>query len=219
MDSRRSSTNGTSGLAFPQPIITSGPSSSGPPSVETNQQPSRADVPETVETGSPQSETSPQLTQSPPPPEPTPLLYSETHTPTQNPQSSPGGDVTNVGGFKKPPPFSRNTSRAMTYRNTANYPYRFDDLPSLRPNSDPPHYEFESVTGGVHAEVWPIYNKISEENDKKMLKKWNSDLDVLLIFVSAALGLVVDSDRTNTFRRLPCSLLSSPLFSSKPWTI
>jgi hypothetical protein len=34
--------------------------------------------------------------------------------------------------------------------------------------------------------VWPTYNKLSKEFDEKNLEKWNSDLDVLLIFVSLA---------------------------------
>ena len=87
----------------------------------------------------------------------------------QHPQSAPGDGVGGFTLFK-------------------DYAYRFDTIPSVRSDSDPPHYESEDVTGGVHEKVWPIYNKISEEHDKKMLKKWNSDLDVLLIFVSVTFG-------------------------------
>ena len=61
-------------------------------------------------------------------------------------------------------------SHDTSYRNTA--------------DSDPPHYESEDVTGGIHAKVWPTYNRIAKEYDDKMLEKWNSDLDVLLLFVS-----------------------------------
>ena len=88
---------------------------------------------------------------------------------------APGGGV---GGFAL---FNDNV--------TANYAYRFDTIPSPQSDSDHHHYESEDVTGGVHEKVWPIYNKISEEHDDKMLKKWNSDLDTLLIFVSVAFGL------------------------------
>ena len=80
------------------------------------------------------------------------------------PQSAPGGGV---GGFA---PFNHGAGRDNSYRNTA-------DL-------DPPHYESEGATGGVHAKVWPTYNRISKEYDERMLTKWNSDLDVLLLFVS-----------------------------------
>ena len=93
---------------------------------------------------------------------------------TQYPQPAPGGGI---GGFTL---FNSNV--------TADYAYLFDTIPSPGSDSDPPHFESEDVTGGVHAKVWPIYNEISEEHDKKMLKKWNSDLDVLLIFVSVAFG-------------------------------
>ena len=85
-------------------------------------------------------------------------------------------------------PFNRDAGRDNSYRNTVDYAYRFDTMHSLRSNSDPPHYESEDVTGGIHAKVWPTYNRISKEYDDKMLEKWNSDLDVLLIFVSLAFG-------------------------------
>ena len=102
--------------------------------------------------------------------------------PIRHPQPAPGG----VGGFALP---NRDVGRDNSYRNTADYAYRFDTIPSLRSDSDPPHYESKDVTGGIHARVWPTYNKISKEYDDKMLEKWNSDLDVLLIFVSVVLGL------------------------------
>jgi len=68
--------------------------------------------------------------------------------------------------------------------NTADYTYRFDTMASFRSNSGPPHYESADISGGIHANVWPTYNKISQEFDEKRLAKWNADLDVLLIFVS-----------------------------------
>ena len=57
-----------------------------------------------------------------------------------------------------------------------------------RPEPDLPDDELADISGGVHAKVWPTYNKISQEFDEKKLNKWNEDLDVLLIFVSPVLG-------------------------------
>ena len=94
--------------------------------------------------------------------------------PTQHQQPAPGDGV---GGFAM---FSSNVA--------ADYAYRFDTIPSPRSDSDPPHYESKNIIGGVHEKVWPIYNYISEEYDRKMLRKWNSDLDSLPTFVSTALG-------------------------------
>lgn len=56
------------------------------------------------------------------------------------------------------------------------------------PHSDsgPPDYDPADISGGTHASVWPTYNEISEKYDEKKLAKWNTDLDVLLIFVSLA---------------------------------
>jgi len=104
-------------------------------------------------------------------PEPPPL------TPTRVRQLAPGGGV---GGFT---PVSPRHGSSRDY-STADYPYRFDSMPSPRSDSGPPHYESADISGGVHANVWPTYNKISEKFDEKRLEKWNADLDVLLIFVS-----------------------------------
>jgi len=95
-------------------------------------------------------------------------------------QPVPGGGI---GGFAFSPSH-HGPSRGDPHHNTGDYAYRFDTVPSLRSNSDPPHYGAEDVTGGIHARVWPTYNKISQDFDEKRLEKWNSDLDVLLIFVS-----------------------------------
>ena len=66
--------------------------------------------------------------------------------------------------------------------------YRLDAMSSPRSDSGPPHYKPADVSGGIHANVWPTYNKISQEFDQKKLEKWNKDLDLLLIFVSHILG-------------------------------
>jgi len=63
-----------------------------------------------------------------------------------------------------------------------------DRLPSIPSPTDSslPHFETAGISEGIHAGVWPTYNKISQEFDEKRLKEWNGDLDVLLIFVSLA---------------------------------
>ena len=76
--------------------------------------------------------------------------------------------------------------REHFHKYTADYTNRFDTIPSLHEDSESPHYESADISGGIHADVWPTYNKLSEEFDEKDLAKWNSDLDVLLIFVSLA---------------------------------
>ena len=114
-------------------------------------------------------------------PMPTIPQLSERHppTPTRLRQFAPGGGV---GGFTPVSP-RRGSSRDYS---TADYTYRFDSMPSPRTDSGPPHYESANISGGIHANVWPTYNKISREFDEKRLAKWNADLDVLLIFVSVA---------------------------------
>jgi len=102
-------------------------------------------------------------------------------TPTQLGQLAPGGGV---GGFTPFPSPHYGPSRGYHNHNTADYTYRFDTTPSVRSDSGPPHYESADISGGIHANVWPTYNKISQEFDEKRLAKWNADLDVLLIFVS-----------------------------------
>ena len=162
----------------------------------------------TLETGPPQLETSsgaippllpPQLTpfpHSPPRGVSGPRLKLTMQNTSDDYPPSPEGDppvqfpqptlVDGGGKFKRTPPFNRDPSRVDAHRNTTNYHYRFDTMPSARSDSDPPHNQSGDVTGGAHADVWPIYNKISKEHDDKMLTKWNSDLDVLLVFVSVA---------------------------------
>ena len=104
-------------------------------------------------------------------------------TPTRPRQLAPGGGA---GGFMQPPSPYHGSSRDYSHHNTRDYNDRFGTMPSSRSDSDPPHYESADISGGIHAEVWPIYNKISQKFDEKRLEKWNKDLDVLLIFVSLA---------------------------------
>ena len=112
--------------------------------------------------------TMPQISEPPPP------------TPTRPRQLAPGGGV---GGFT-PIPSPYQESSGDYPHNARGYTYRFDTMPSPRSDSGPPHYESADISGGIHAKVWPTYNKISQEFDEKRLAKWNTDLDVLLIFVS-----------------------------------
>ena len=259
MLSRRSSTDVAPDQVSPQP--TSG-SFGGRQSLSlaTNQQAFRAHTAEAVETESPKSEISPQVTPPFPPrptshlppsigglgrrstrqgsygtyasalgeyvpatsPPPSALPIPSPQTPGHSPptpmrhrqQLAPGGGI---GGFVFSPS-QHGPSRGDSHHNTADYTYRFDTMPSS--DSDPPHYESEDVTGGIHAKVWPTYNKISKDFDEKRLRKWNSDLDVLLIFVSLVVGgKTTDSDRTDAIYRLPCSPPSSQHSLSGPSTI
>ena len=93
-----------------------------------------------------------------------------------------------VGGFAMPPSPRHGPARGYSHQYTADYTYRFDTMPSPGSDSGSPHYEPADISGGIHADVWPTYNKISQEVDEKKLSKWNADLDVLLIFVSLVLG-------------------------------
>ena len=94
----------------------------------------------------------------------------------------------NVGGFA--PIFS-------SHHGAGDRTHRFDAMSSPPSNSGPPHYKPADISGGIPAEVWPTYNKISQEFDEKRLKKWSADLDVLLISVghgqdwsSISIGLI-----------------------------
>ena len=61
--------------------------------------------------------------------------------------------------------------------------YQFDTPPSPPTNSCPCHCKSADVSGGV----WPIYNRVSQESDKKLFSGWNADLDLMLLFVSLLL--------------------------------
>ena len=93
-----------------------------------------------------------------------------------------------AGGFAAPPPPRHGPGHGYSHQYTADYTYLFNTLPSPRSDSGSPHYEPADISGGVHAKVWPTYNKISQEFDEKKLSKWNGDLDLLLLFVSPAPG-------------------------------
>jgi len=110
------------------------------------------------------------LPQSSEPPPPTPVRPH---------QRAPGGGV---GGFTAPPSPHHGSSRGYSHHSTADYTYRFDTSPRQAPD-----YESPYITGGIHAKVWPTYNKISREFDKERFTKWDADLDVLLIFVGLML--------------------------------
>jgi len=145
---------------------------------------------------------------------PTPALpYTPgPRSPIQPQQPAPGGGA---AGFPASPLPHHGSSRDYSHHNTADYTYRFDTMPSPRSDSGPPHYESADISGGIHANVWPTYNKISQEFDEKRLVKWNTDLDVLLIFVSLMVeGDRCNSDRTDATYRPPCSLPSLPPSSS-----
>ena len=71
-------------------------------------------------------------------------------------------------------------------------------VPPPRLDSSPAHHEPAGISEGIHAGVWPTYNKVSQEFDEKRLKQWNDDLDVLLIFVSIVFRGIIDFDRTDT---------------------
>ena len=62
-----------------------------------------------------------------------------------------------------------------------------------QPEPGSAHYETAGVSEGIHAGVWPTYNKASQEFDEKRLKQWNDDLDVLLIFVRVLVGVKIRS--------------------------
>jgi len=245
---RRNPVNLTSGHASPR-------ATTQPLSLVTGEQPFRASTTQTLETESPQSETSPQ--EAPPiPPRPTSfpplppggsglrrqstrLNTYETYSsaigeydpvPSQPPnivpipssgppptpmrprQPAPGGGA---GGFTALPSPHHESSRDYSHHYTADYAYRFDTMPPPRSDSGPPRYESADISGGIHARVWPTYNKISREFDERKLARWGADLDVILIFVSLTVGGDhSDSDRTDTTCRPPCSLSPLQFFSS-----
>ena len=86
------------------------------------------------------------------------------------------------GGAGKPP------ATTPFHNKTANYDYRLDTTPSAQSNPDSPQHKPAALTGDAYAKIWPTYNKISKEFDSKILEKSDSDLDVLLIFVSLVFG-------------------------------
>jgi len=134
-----------------------------PLNLVTNRQPFRASTAKMVGTESPVSETSSQ------------------EIPPTLPHLSPGSS-----GLR------RRSTRRTTYgthssaSEECNPPQPPNTAPIHPPRLDsgPAHYEPAGISEGIHAGVWPTYNKVSQEFDEKRLKQWNDDLDVLLIFVS-----------------------------------
>lgn len=122
---------------------------------------------------------------------PAPQISEHPSTSSRPHQLSPGG----LAGSERVP--SSHPSREFSRHSTADYPYRFDTMPSLRSDSGPARCEPMGMSEGMHAGVWPTYNKVSQEFDEKRLKRWNEDLDVLLIFVSLAIRVFADSDATD----------------------
>jgi len=112
----------------------------------------------------------------------------EPPSPMQFPQPAPGGGI---GGFASTPLPHREPGHGNFCNNAAGYTRLFDPKFSAKSDSNSSPYETTGVSEGVHAGIWPTYNKVCQEFDEKRLKKWNDDLDLLLIFVS----LVVQGDR------------------------
>ena len=210
---RRDSASADPGDVPPRPTSASSFGGSPSLSLVINQRPFRASTAETQETESSQSEiptipprppppsrplpsiyTSPLEEQSPPPsrlPDTVPISTPQfsqfpqlpqipVHPSTPTQPIQPSDDF--VGGFRVGSPFQHEPNR--DHRNTADHTHLSDQTPSFPLNSGPPHSKSVNVTGGIHTKVWPTYNKISQDFDEKLLKKCNSDLDVLLIFVS-----------------------------------
>ena len=198
------------------PFPTGGSSDVGgrrPLSLITNQKTFRATTAQTIETESPQSETFPYDAPIAPPMPPRPLQPLPPRNNALRRQSTrrdtfdlfpPQSRQPNIvpmptpGGFAMPPAPGRGSNRDHPYQYTADYAYRFDTIPPPRSDSGPPHYESADISGGIHADVWPIYNKISQELDERKTLKLNTDLDVVLIFVSLALGSVIKSSWIDT---------------------
>ena len=115
-------------------------------------------------------------------------------------QTSPQPQATapqhGVGGPTPIPPPNRGFTRDDLRHSTADCTYRFDAEFSPHLDSSSPHFQTADISEGIHTEIWPTYNRISQEADEEMLKKWNDDLNVLLIFVS--LVIKRDSHWTHT---------------------
>ena len=124
-----------------------------------NQEPFRASTIRVVKAESPEPESPPQET-SPLTPSSSGLRRQSTRRDTYGTNSSVSEERT--------PPQSPNVTPA----------------PPSRPDSGSAYYEPAGISEGIHAGVWPTYNKVSQEFDEKRLKQWHDDLDVLLIFVS-----------------------------------
>ena len=103
--------------------------------------------------------------------------------PTSPRKPAPGKDVDELS---KTPPLRHWSGHEYLHQHTADsYSYRFDTYSS---DSGPSNYTSADISGGVHAQVWPIYHSVSQEFDQKLFSRWNDDLDLLLIFVSHLLN-------------------------------
>ena len=148
------------------------PRNSGP-----RRPPARADTEETL-SPSPESLSQSQLPNIIPMPRPYPA-------PIRSRTLASGEDL---GEFARNPPYRHWSGHEYSYEYTAGNSYWSDTASSPPSDPGPSHYRPADISGGPHARVWPIYNKISEKYDKKLSTKWNDDLDVLLIFVSLTMG-------------------------------
>ena len=125
----------------------------------------------------------------------------------QSRQPAPGGGI---DGFTSIPSPHDEPSRDHPRHKTVDFTRGFDPKFTTHSDSNPPHFETAGISEGMHAGVWPTYNKVSQEFDEKRLKKWNEDLDVLLIFVS----LVVMGDQSSSILTRPAHDPQSSLFSA-----
>ena len=152
------------------PSRPSGGSAGGrrPLNLVTNQEPFRASTVRIVKTESSEPGSPPQGT-SHLPPSSSGLRRQSTRRDTYDTNSSASEERT--------PPQSPNVMPA----------------PPSRSDPGPTYYEPAGISEGIHAGVWPTYNKVSQEFDEKRLKQWHDDLDVLLIFVSLLVRVVIRS--------------------------
>jgi len=93
---------------------------------------------------------------------------------------------------KEIPPVPLGDNRSRPIRRDTYIPAQ--PPPDIPEDPGSPRHEAAAISEGIHAGIWPTYNKVSQEFDEKRFKRWNEDLDVLLIFVSP----VIDPDRADT---------------------
>ena len=142
-----------------------------PLNLVTNQQPFRASTVQVVRTESLVSETSSQ--ESP----------TMSPGPATLPHLPPGSNSRNLDGDRLDTPPMKPIASASEERNPPQ-PLNTAPINSPRPDPGPAQHEPAGTSEGMHAEVWPTYNEVSQEFDEKGLKQWNDELDVILIFVS-----------------------------------
>jgi len=199
----RRSTNVTPGYVSPRPTGSS-ISARRQPSTVTNQEPFRAVTTQTVETESSADETFPQGI---------PPTLPGNNGPVKKPtraEEIPQMPLGNNGFRQKPirrdtpiptkakeiPPIPLGKSRSRPIRRGTRIPTQ--PAPDIPEDSSSPYHEAAAISEGIHAGIWPTYNKVSQEFDEKRFKRWNDDLDVLLIFVSPVVEVFIDPDRADT---------------------